>query len=248
MDQENKFLAPKFIGVPSGSRTRVPDVGEQTAPRRQPRPVYYTREQLDELCEQIIGGFCMERYGQELTPIPTEALLQLLEEYAHDVDQTADLPEGINGVTEYYWDREPTVKIDARLTHQHWRETRRRTTLCHEFGHVIQHAPLWRALGPENPGDGPISQSCRCEYDEQELYDLWDAWMEWQARYMSGGFLMPKTRVGRLAQRLAESKRWQVPVPADSAPSTYLVEHVVIAFQVSRAAALVRLKQLGLVV
>jgi hypothetical protein len=135
MDQENKFLAPKFIGVPSRSRTRVPDVRGQIAPRRQPRPVYYTREQLDELCEQIIVGFCMERYGQELAPIPTEALLQLLEEYAHDVDQTADLPDGINGVTEYYWDRKPTVKIDARLTLQHWRETRRRTTLCHEFSH-----------------------------------------------------------------------------------------------------------------
>jgi hypothetical protein len=66
---------------------------ERTASRRQPRPVYYTREQLDELCEQIIGGFCMERYGQELTPIPTETL-QLLEEHAADVDQTADLPDG----------------------------------------------------------------------------------------------------------------------------------------------------------
>ena len=52
---------------------------ERTSPRRQPRPVYFTREQLDELCEQIIVGFCMERYGQELNPVPTEALLQLLE-------------------------------------------------------------------------------------------------------------------------------------------------------------------------
>jgi hypothetical protein len=35
-------------------------------------------------------GFCLAlRAGIE--PIPTEALLQLLEEYAHDVDQTADL-------------------------------------------------------------------------------------------------------------------------------------------------------------
>jgi hypothetical protein len=72
-----------------------------SAPRRQPRPVYYTRDQLDELCEKIVVDFCMERYGQELNAIPTEALLQLLEEHAHDVDQTADLPEGINGVTEY---------------------------------------------------------------------------------------------------------------------------------------------------
>jgi hypothetical protein len=127
---------------------------ERTAAKRQPRPVYYTRDQLDDQCERIIVGFCMARYGQELNPIPTEALLQLLEEYTHDVDQTADLPDGINGVTEYYWDRKPTVKIDARLTQQHWRETRRRTTLCHECSHAIQHAPLWRALGPENPVTG----------------------------------------------------------------------------------------------
>jgi hypothetical protein len=64
---------------------------ERAAAKRQPRSVYYTRDQLDELCEQIIVGFCMARYGQELNPIPTGALLQLLE----DVDQTADLPDGI---------------------------------------------------------------------------------------------------------------------------------------------------------
>ena len=78
---------------------------ERTAAQHLPRPVCYTRDQLDEQCEQIIVGFCMARYGQELNPIPTEALLQLLEECTHDVDQTADLPDGINGVTEYYWDR-----------------------------------------------------------------------------------------------------------------------------------------------
>jgi len=215
--------------------------------RRQPRPVYYTLDQLDELCERIIVGFCMERYGQELNPVPTEALLQLLEEHAHDVDQTAELPDGINGVTEYYWDRKPTVKIDARLTQQHWRETRRRSTVTHECSHAIQHAPLWRALGPENPGDGPIGVSCRCEESDEEIYDRWDAWMERQARYMSGGFLMPKTRVWRLAQRLADTKRWELPIPADSPQSICLAEHVVIAFHVSSVAARVRLKQLGLV-
>jgi Zn-dependent peptidase ImmA (M78 family) len=188
----------------------------------------------------------MERYGQELTPIPTEALLQLLEEHAHDVDQTAELPDGINGVTEYYWDRKPSVKIDARLTDQHWREARRRTTICHECGHAIQHAPLWRALGPENPADGPIAQSCRAEYNEDN-HDQWDAWMEWQARHMSGAFLMPKSRVWRLAQNLAQAKQLRLPVPAGSPPSVYLIEHVVIAFQVSREAATVRLKQLSLI-
>jgi hypothetical protein len=80
-------------------------MNKRSAPRHQPRPVYYTREQLDE------------------------------QEHAHDVGQTAELPDGINGVTEYYWDRKPTVKIDARLTQQHWRETRRRSTLTHECSH-----------------------------------------------------------------------------------------------------------------
>jgi hypothetical protein len=30
---------------------------------RQPQPPFYTREQLDALCEQIITQFCIDRYG-----------------------------------------------------------------------------------------------------------------------------------------------------------------------------------------
>ena len=30
---------------------------ERTAAKRQPRPVYYTRDQLDEQCEQLIVGY-----------------------------------------------------------------------------------------------------------------------------------------------------------------------------------------------
>ena len=66
-------------------------IKERTAAKRQPCPVCYTRDQLDDLCEKIVVNFCVARYGQELNPIPTGALLQLLE----DVDQTADLPDGI---------------------------------------------------------------------------------------------------------------------------------------------------------
>jgi hypothetical protein len=62
----------------------------------------------------------------------------LLEEHTHDVDQMADLPDGINGVTEYYyWDHKRTVRTDARLIQQHWRETQRRTTPCHGSGRVV---------------------------------------------------------------------------------------------------------------
>jgi hypothetical protein len=39
---------------------------KRTVPRRQPRLVYYTRDQRDELCEKIIVTFCMARYRQAL--------------------------------------------------------------------------------------------------------------------------------------------------------------------------------------
>jgi len=44
---------------------------ERTAAKRQPCPVCYTRDQLDDLCEKIVVDFCVARYGQELNPIPT---------------------------------------------------------------------------------------------------------------------------------------------------------------------------------
>jgi hypothetical protein len=72
--------------------------------------------------------------------------------------------------------------------------------------------------------------------------------MEWQARYMSGALLMPKSRVRRLAEKLAQVKGLELPLQAESPPSVYVVEHMIIAFHVSRDAATVRLKQLGLIV
>ncbi len=213
---------------------------------RQPRPSFFTRDQLDELCEKIIISFCMERYGQELTPIPTEALLELLDQHAQCIDQLAELPEGVHGVTLYYWDRKPDVKIDSRLTREHWRETRRRTTITHECSHAIQHAPLWRELGPQNPGEGPVAQSCRCEYTD-EPHNQYDDWMEWQARHMSGALLMPKSRVVRLASKVARDNMLHLPLQQASRSGVYLLEHMVIAFHVSRDAARVRLRQLGLI-
>jgi Zn-dependent peptidase ImmA (M78 family) len=140
----------------------------------------------------------------------------------------------------------PTVQIDARLTREHWREVRRRSTITHECSHAIYHAPLWRELGPENPGEGPVAQSCRCE-DTDDSPNRWDDWMEWQARYMSGALLMPKSRVCRLGQKLARDRTLDLPLQNGSSSSIILVELTVIAFYVSRDAASVRLKQLGLI-
>ena len=44
---------------------------------------YRTSSDGGQGCEEIIFQFCMDRYGQELSPMPTQALLQLLEQHAH---------------------------------------------------------------------------------------------------------------------------------------------------------------------
>ena len=97
---------------------------------------------------------------------------------------------------------------------------------------------------PLNPAALDLPQSGLSSFPPAER---WDDWMEWQARYMSGAMLMPKSRVCRLVQKFARDKGLEVPLQAGSPSSLYLVEHAIIAFHVSRDAAMVRLKQLGLI-
>src|SRR6516164_7583140 len=61
------FASADRSGLPcvsEGDRQKAEvSMKERTVPRRQPRLVYYTRDQRDELCEKIIVDFCMARYG-----------------------------------------------------------------------------------------------------------------------------------------------------------------------------------------
>ena len=57
---------------------------------------------------------------------------------------------------------------------------------------------------------------------------------------------MPKSKIVRLASKVARDNMLHLPLQQGSRSGVYLIEHVVIAFHVSRDAARVRLKQLGL--
>jgi hypothetical protein len=218
---------------------------------RKVRPPYYTRDQLDDLCEKVLHDFCLEFYGQELTPVPTDVLSQLLEYYTHDLDQFAELPPGIHGVTLFYTRRKPTVQIAAELKRQHWRENRERSTLAHECGHAILHTPMWRDPKATGLDEEPVALACSAESIAasatltQEPPDQYDEWMEWQARYMSGALLMQKSRVLRLVERFIDSRRLALPLQAETPTGADLIDKVTFAFQVSRDAARVRLTQLG---
>ena len=211
-------------------------------------PPFYSREYLEELCERTLTEFCMETYGQELTPLPTDVLTQLLERYTSILNLYAELDDGINGVTTMFGsERLPRVDIAAELSRQWFRENRLRTTLAHELAHVLLHSPLWRAqcIAAGQKGEALIAQACRRETIEDNAPRC-DR-IEWQAGYLCGALLMPKRRIDLLVARFLSTLSGSPVLVAGSADAEELVERVTIGFRVSRLAARVRLGQLGVI-
>jgi hypothetical protein len=111
------------------------------------RRLYFKTEELDERCEQILAEIMRLHSSGFRLPIPTSEIIRMIAADAH-LDLYADLPEGVDGYTDYFVDRNPDVKISERLASSRY-ENRLRMTLGHEYGHVRFHAPLWRKSAPE---------------------------------------------------------------------------------------------------
>lgn len=146
-----------------------------------------------------------ERYGGLQIPIPTDALTKIIERDAEDLDLYADLSHrgpGVDGATEFRAGLKPRVQVTVELGNllgQGRREHRLRTTLSHEYGHVMLHRKLYdgKNISPELL-DGPV-----CKRD-----DMIDAsgkdWMEWQAGYCCGALLMPLTYLNKVVYEYLE--------------------------------------------
>jgi hypothetical protein len=130
------------------------------------RPIkrpYFKSEELDDQCERIIKE-CMDRCSSGFRlPIPTDEIVRMIEPDADDLDIYADLPEGLDGFTEFLVDRKPRVQVSARRSDPR-NENRLRTTLGHEYGHVWFHAPLWRQSG-KHADRRPATPSWVCHRD-----------------------------------------------------------------------------------
>lgn len=224
-------------------------VRDQTG-RFQQRP-HYKPEELDRECESIIVGFLKGLYGEARYPIDTEDLKKLIERDAEDLDVYADLSvygAEVEGVTEFHPGRKPAVKIAALLTEDERRENRLRTTLTHEWGHVHFHGYLWE-LEPPQPDllrRQPDRDKIICKRDTM-IDAVQTDWMEWQAGYVCGAILMPKTAVQALCRTFAEKHSLYGPVSLRTAHGAALIADITAAFQVSEDAARVRLLKLGLV-
>jgi hypothetical protein len=147
------------------------------------------------------------------------------------------------GLTDFFPRRKPNVKISARLQ-QSYLENRLRTTLTHEYGHVILHGFLF-ALDDslQKLFDGAPKQTrntCHREHIHGGALD----WMEWQAGFACGALLMPQTELVRIVKSFRAAH--DIPyaeIGVDSEPGRQLVAHVMDSFHVSQDAARVRLEQ-----
>lgn len=205
---------------------------------------YYTTDELEDICEELIETFLKSRYGVVRYPIETSDLTVLAEQHTSDVDTGADLSEeglDVQGVTIFLPDRKPEIRIDAQLTMQAWRANRLRTTLTHEIGHVRLHTPLWErkvmqgSLFSTKPFESAIC-SPRTILDAKQT-----DWMEWQAGYASGAMLMPRSALRAIATDVL-GKRAR-PMLIETPGGENLLSAVQQAFRVSRDAARVRLLQ-----
>ena len=222
-------------------------VRDQTG-RFSQRPHYEPRE-LDAEFEKIVVEFLRVRHGKVEFPITTDDLTVLIERDAQDLDVYADLTgyaHGVEGVTEFWPRRKPTVRISAALANSENHENRLRTTMTHEYGHVHLHSHLFAM----ETGDSLFDRAGKpgviaCKRDTM-LTAVRTDWMEWQAGYACGAILMPATRARATADAYRRDAGVYGAVPVTDRHGQAMIDLVAGVFQVSREAARVRLSVLGI--
>ncbi len=216
---------------------------------RFPQRPHYLSEELDAECEQIIVSFLQDRYGRVMFPVPTDDLTVLLEGSVDDLDLYSDLDGDTEGATDFFRGKKPKVQISRCLSESPHLENRLRTTLTHEFGHVRFHGFMFeiepaQTLFPVQSA----SHSNRCKRENIVGAKQAD-WMEWQAGYACGAFLMPITAFRQTAINFLKTNGIATShLGADTSEGQGLILEIATAFQVSKDAARVRLLQKGIVV
>lgn len=214
---------------------------------RFPQRPFYEPDEIDYECESVISSFLSNKYGLVNYPISTNDLTILVEQHTSDLDLYADLSDAgtnVEGMTVFLQKEKPKVYISQQLSNNNSRENRLRTTLTHEFGHVKFHNFLWASRQisflPENSSMLKIRCNRETILNASEI-----DWMEWQAGYASGAFLMPLTALRNIARQVYESVNLPPSAGSNSPIGKVLIHNVQSAFQVSEDAARIRLLKLG---
>ena len=213
------------------------------------RPFYQPKE-LDDECERIVTQFLVEKTGSVLFPIETDHLTVLVDKMASDLDLYADLSENgldVEGVTEFAKGWLPSVAIAGALSEDDRRVNRLRTTLTHELGHVRFHDGLFQTRLAAPDLFAPAARSrVICKRDSMVDAPFAD-WMEWQACYASGAFLMPKSALIGAVVAWRREKGVEAAISANDQRGQDLIEVVKTRFGTSAEAAKVRMMKLDII-
>ena len=215
---------------------------------------HYSPEELDFECEKIIKSFLESKYQKFELPITTEDLAILIEQNTEDFDSCCDLMEegdDVEGITYFGKNKKPTVKISDRLQEKYL-ENRLRTTLTHEFFHVKFHDLLYQIEEPPSlfnlEQDTSKSENThKCKRDNILKATAKD-WMEWQAGYGCGAFLMPISKLTKIISEFrGKSNLPYENISLDSSDAETLILHISQRFQTSVEATEIRLLQKGFI-
>lgn len=220
---------------------------------RFPRRPHYLPEELDLECEATITTFLKQRHSRVEYPISTDDLTVLVETMVDDLDLYADLSKEageVEGVTDFVPGRRPKVRISERLSNDLRVANRFRTTLTHELGHLQFHGCMFELGKSESPliasVSVPVSNKCK---RDKILHAGQSDWMEWQAGYCCGSFLMPLDALRQATRTFIADKNATIAQFSLSSPEAEeLIDRVCCTFQVSQDAARVRLLQRGVLV
>lgn len=220
---------------------------KDTTGRFDQRP-HFEPDDIEDLCQKTLFDFIGNTIGSVQCPISTDILTKLIESLTEDLDLFTnmadyDLADGVEGFTEYSFNSKPSVYINQRLSLHHYLETRLRTTLSHETGHVILHGPLYkkdsqcRLLRSTEEWARPSPTTIAQRASSRD-------WMEWQANYAMGALLMPRSAVNDLAGWYAQKYGFGPPFHLRTGHAQELIKFTTKKFFVSPDAAEIRLKHL----
>ena len=221
----------------------VPD-----ATRRFPKRPHYEPTEIDRECEALTSAFLLKHRRKVEYPIRTEDFCLLVEQHVAYLDVYSDLSADgadVEGVTRIEVGKAPIVEITEALSTDDRRANRYRTTLAHELGHVRLHDGLFQAHF--SSGD-LLAEAGRarivCKRDTILEAPPAD-WMEWQAGYASGAYLMPRSAVRDLLRPSIDLAGSLPPFLVTTPAAASLVGKAINRFAVSREAAQIRLLKLG---
>ncbi len=209
--------------------------------------IWYDDDEIEQIMEDELrrAGLLPGRAGGV---VDVEAFIE--RHLAASLDQYADLPADVLGLTEFAPRKAPAVRINADLTgsamDSDWCppgvEGRWRATLAHEAAHVVLHRMLFDVdLNQESLFPNPTNQESRlhrCLKRDVAHRTRPADWREVQANRGMAALLMPKAVFTRAARRAGAGT---------SSDVGNVTRSLAALFGVSRQATTIRLRTLGFI-